>query len=176
MSPGSALRVRPAVGADIPGLPDIERSADLRFRETPDLAWIAGDAVDPADLHAARARAGTVWVAVDLADRAYGFLSAEVLGSDLHVWTLSVRLERQGRGAGRRLLAAALDGARARGLAAVTLTTFRQVAWNEGFYRRQGFETLGGGDLGKRLERALAEEAARGLPAERRCAMRLRLD
>lgn len=175
MTPGAALAVRPAAGGDFDDLPEIERDAADRFRVLPDLAWIADDAVEPAHLHAARARSGTVWVATDAEDLPVGFLSAEVIGGELHVWSLSVRRALQGRGAGRALLAAAVAFARARGLAGVTLTTFRDVAWNDVFYRRQGFETLTGPDLGERLTTVLAREAENGLPADRRCAMRLPL-
>ncbi len=58
----------------------------------------------------------------------------------------------------------------------MTLTTFRELAWNERFYRKLGFETLEADALDARLLRTLAKEVACGLPAERRCAMRLTLD
>jgi hypothetical protein len=60
-------------------------------------------------------------------------------------------------------------------LVALTLTTFRDVAWNGPFYQRLGFEELAAHDLSPDLAQILAHEAARGLPGDRRCAMRLDL-
>ncbi|WP_373691614.1 hypothetical protein [Hyalangium versicolor] len=61
---------------------------------------------------------------------------------------------------------------RREGLAALTLTTFRGVPWNEPFYARLGFETLEGAAIGERLSAILRDEVLKGLPGERRCAMR----
>lgn len=74
------------------------------------------------------------------------------------------------------MFAAAIAHARDRSLGEVTLTTFRELVWNERFYRKLGFLTLGEEELGSRLAQILAKEATNGLPAERRCAMRLSLD
>ncbi|MCY1313558.1 hypothetical protein D9M70_640920 [compost metagenome] len=84
--------------------------------------------------------------------------------------------ERQGLGLGRALIAAAIAHARDSSLGAVTLTTFRELAWNERFYRKLGFRTLDEEGLDPRLVQILAKEATYGLPAERRCAMRLSFD
>jgi GNAT superfamily N-acetyltransferase len=86
-----------------------------------------------------------------------------------------VHRDHQRQGAGRALLETACAHAREGGLVAVTLTTFRSVAWNELLYARFGFETLQPEELGYRLASVLAEENTRGLPQERRCAMRLML-
>ena len=104
------------------------------------------------------------------------FLSAEYFAQDLHIWEISVHASAQGRGIGRRLIEAVVTHAREIGLEAVTLTTFREVAWNEPYYVRLGFETLSDDALSPRLRAVLDAEIANGLPGERRCAMRLSLD
>ncbi|CPQ92972.1 acetyltransferase [Bordetella pertussis] len=58
------------------------------------------------------------------------------------------------------------------GLPAITLTTFRDLPWNQPFYARLGFATLQADGLNVRLQAILAREASLGLPAARRCAMR----
>jgi len=60
-------------------------------------------------------------------------------------------------------------------MAAVTLTTFRNLAFNAPFYERFGFAYVEGAALTRdaRLQDVLLAEAAHGLPAENRCAMRL---
>ncbi|MGH6807205.1 MAG: GNAT family N-acetyltransferase [Ensifer adhaerens] len=161
---------------DAPALPDIERSSGEAFRSVPELAWIADDDVQSVDAHLDFVRTGLSWVAVDNRDHPLGFLCAEISDGALHIWQLAVRHERQGLGLGRALIAAAIAHAFDRSLAEVTLTTFRELAWNERFYRKLGFLTLDEEGLDARLSQILVKEATYGLPAERRCAMRLPLD
>ncbi|MBB2202322.1 GNAT family N-acetyltransferase [Gluconacetobacter tumulisoli] len=176
-SPPPAAAPRPARPADAPGLPAIERSAGASFLALPDLAWIADHEVMPAATHLEAIGQGTCWVTED-AGGLTGFLTAGTATEDgppphvpvLHIWELSVRADRQGRGLGRRLLDRAARHAAAHGLSAVTLTTFRDVPWNAPFYARAGFALLDGDTLTPRLRAILAEEAAHGL--SRRCAMR----
>ncbi|MDH7971215.1 GNAT family N-acetyltransferase [Sphingomonas sp. AR_OL41] len=164
-----------AHAADAPFLPAIERSAGEAFRAIADLAWIA-DADDMSvDRYAALIAGGAAWVASDAVGDIAGFVCGEVFRDALHIWEMSVRHDRQQAGLGRRLLATATSWAVARRLPAVTLTTFREVAWNEPFYRRAGFHTLPDHDLTQRLAETLRAEVANGLPGERRCAMRLDL-
>ncbi len=165
-----SLTIRLARPADAEALPEIERDAGRSFLAIPDLAWIASDSVMAADEHLPRVAAGTVWVAEDDAAGVVGFLNAEAIGADLHIWEAAVRGGFQQRGIGARLLDAAFDHADAAGLAAVTLTTFRDVAWNAPFYARNGFAIVEGDDLDDRLAGLLRHEALQGMP--RRCAMR----
>lgn len=163
-----AWRIRLATPADAALLPAVERSAGESFLALPDLAWIAGDQVTPAEAYAPLIAAGWVWTALDEADAPIGFLSAERFGQDLHIWELAVTRPHQQRGIGAALLAAAETRVRDTGMAALTLTTFINVAWNAPFYARQGYRQID--DPEQRLAAILAEEAARGLPD--RCVMR----
>lgn len=169
------ITIRLAVPQDACRLPAIERSAGHIFRTVPGLAWIADDAVMSAEAHLASIVAGTSWVAFDVTGEVVGFLSAERIDTELHVWELAVRAERQGRGIGTRLVGAAAGHARASGLRALTLTTFRALAWNERFYAQLGFVTLEDGAIEGRLRAVLEREGIHGLPLERRCAMRFDL-
>jgi GNAT superfamily N-acetyltransferase len=153
----------------------VERSAGEAFRAIDDLAWIA-DAEDlSVERYAALIAGGAAWVAADEAGDIAGFVCGEILGDALHIWEMSVRRDRQRAGLGRRLLATATSWAAAVRLPAVTLTTFREVAWNEPFYQRAGFRSLPDHELGPRLAETLRAEIASGLPGDRRCAMRLDL-
>ena len=58
---------------------------------------------------------------------------------------------------------------------ALTLTTFRDLPFNEHFYHKLGFQTLDAAEMPKRLADILAAEIKDGLPGNRRCAMRLML-
>jgi GNAT superfamily N-acetyltransferase len=169
-----SIAVRRARMEDADRLPDVERSAGQLFRTIPELAWIAGDRVMSTEDHRSFITHSLEWVADGAAGPA-GFLAAEQIDDELHIWELAVHADHQGRGVGRQLMRAALAHARAKGCAALTLTTFRDVAWNEAFYAKLGFATLGREALTPRLTAMLAHEAELGLPFERRCAMRLPL-
>jgi GNAT superfamily N-acetyltransferase len=158
---------------DAETLPDIEQSAGLAFREVQELAWIADDENQTVERHRQLIAKGACWVAVDRRDRPIAFLSAEIADDALHIWELDVRRDRQGSGIGRALLETAIEDARRRGLVALTLTTFRDVAWNAPFYRKLGFQVLDDAQAGERLADLLRQEAEHGMPAGRRCAMRL---
>ena len=161
--------IRRAVATDAALLPAIEQAAGALFATVPGLEWLAAGRVLDADEHVPAVRAGTAWVADDGAP--FGFLTATVERDALHIDEIAVVPARQGSGQGRALIATAIDEARARGLATVTLTTFRDVTWNAPFYARLGFVEASDA----RLSALLADEVARGLPGERRCAMRLML-
>jgi GNAT superfamily N-acetyltransferase len=168
-------QIRKTKPADAPFLPALERSAGEAFRTIPSLAWIADADDQSVETHLAHIAAGTSWVATDEAGGPIGFLAAEVCDDELHIEEFSVRLDRQGSGCGRALMAEAIAWAKARALRAVTLTTFRDVPWNAPYYARKGFRVLAGHEIGSRLADALRREVERGFPGERRCAMRLDL-
>lgn len=162
------VRIRPATVADTALFPAIERSSGESFRSLPDLAWIADDDVMSAEAHERLLATGIVLGAFDT-DRCVGFISAERFHSSLHIWQMAVDITHQRQGIGALLMA------RLQQLAAdlpVTLTTFRDVAWNAPFYAALGFETLSESTLSDRLRQVLLDEAAHGIPIERRVAMR----
>jgi GNAT superfamily N-acetyltransferase len=145
------VNIRRAAIKDAEILPDLENSAGQAFRQVPDLARFADGADLPAEWHRRVIAQGTCWVIVDGLDRPIGFLSAEVFSSELPIWELSVLYERQRAGLARRLLQRSIHHAKSRNLSAITLTTFRDIPWNELFYRRLGFMTLQEGETGQHL-------------------------
>ncbi len=148
-------------------------SAGTLFRTLPELAWVADEPLASAESFLSLIAAGTVWVAQDSRGTIVGELRGEIAGDVLHVLELAVAHDAQRRGVGRRMLDAAVEAARTYGLGALTLTTFRHVAWNAPFYARYGFAELSDSDLDTRLREFLRAEEAHGLP--NRCAMRLPL-
>ncbi len=165
--------IRPATEADAAFLPDIEQAAGTVFRSIPDLAWLADGDVISVTRHRAFIRAGLCWVATQSRDgHRIAFLSAEVQPDALHIREISVIPPWQKKGIGAALIEQVAEAAIERGMPALTLTTFRDIGWNEPFYERLGFVTLDADTVGPRLSGILADEAKHGLPAERRCAMR----
>lgn len=160
---------------EIDRLREIERSAARAFQNWPGLEWLAAGDLKSAERHLELVRHHFNWVSVDDHDMPTGFLSAERTGDELHIWEISVSGDCQGRGLGTALLENAISEARACGLSAITLTTFRNVPWNAPFYTRFGFRQLAADDTENRLIGLLEAEAEHGLPIAERCAMRLKL-
>jgi GNAT superfamily N-acetyltransferase len=171
--------IRQADTEDLPLLPDIERAAGHLFETIADLAFVAKDNVMSLRDHVAMHKNGVTFVAQALegpsAGQIVGFICGRHAGKTLHIHEMSVAPANQGRGIGSALMAAILDDAIASRCDLATLTTFRDVPWNEGFYKRLGFVTLEQGQIDARLAGILASEVAAGLPAQRRCAMAIGL-
>ncbi len=168
--------IRPANLADAAQFAAVESSACERFREIAGLAWIADAQPTSLEDHLELINAGTVWVAVDRAEKIMGFLLAETYGDVLHICEFAVGLDHQRQGIGKLLVEAAVDYAHKTLLSSVTLTTFRDVSWNEPYYQHLGFRTLEPDQLDDILLAIFAREALIGLPVEPRCAMRLMLN
>ena len=172
--PPNSPRIRHATAADLAALPAIERSAAEAFRGagvglSPDAPASSAEVWRPA------LRSGTLWVAVNEAGRVVGFLAARKINRVLHIDEMDVDFAHQRRGIGRALLEAAIAWARNAGLTEITLTTFRDLAFNRGFYAASGFVELAPDELSPRLKAIRSREASYGLDPEQRCAMSLRL-
>lgn len=172
MSDWSLRLARPE---DADALPDIEMAAGALFRTLPDLAEIAGNHAIPPERHRQYIRKGHCLVA-HLGERPIGFIATEPFRRELHVWEMSVHPDGQRKGIGAGLMRACMIDGRNAGFKAVTLTTFRDVAWNGPFYARLGFDEVTALDAHPRLAAELALEADNGMPADRRCAMIAFLD
>ena len=103
------------------------------------------------------ARAAVVFA---IGDPAVGFACVEVVDGAAHIWQLSVHPRAARRGRGRALVNAVCGWAVVNGLPAVTLTTFRDVAWNGPFYAGLGFREVE--DLSPGLAAMRAHERAIG--------------
>lgn len=159
---------------DVALLPAVERSAAQAFLATPGLEWIAEDQVCSEQTHRVFVDVGTSWVAVNETGAIIGFVIVELSRRTAHIVEIVVRQDMQGQGCGTALMTAVIDWARTRRLDTLTLTTFIDVPWNAPFYARLGFEIVER-KSDPRLDDILRREIARGLPAKRRCAMRLEL-
>ena len=164
------ITIRIATEEDAELLPKIERSSGEAFRQIEHLAWIADDEVQSVERHLSLIRQGSSWVAHSATQGIAGFLSAERHGRSLHVWQMAVHADWQKQGIGRKLIGAAVRWSLAQDITALTLTTFRNVPWNEPFYRSCGFRVIET-DVPVSLQNILDAEAAAGLPREQRCAM-----
>lgn len=175
MAADQDIIIRPAAVADAEQFPAIENSAGMLFEQCVDLAWLTQEDDRPVAEYEHFVGQGLSWAAVTPAERCVGFLCSGLEDSALHIWELAVCRSHQGRGIGRALLETAVREAGRRGLAALTLTTFNNVAWNAPFYERLGFRIMQADNMPGRLRSMLDEEVERGIPRRFRCAMQLGL-
>ena len=157
---------------------DLSRIASIELAAARLLTGYAPEAVleevtSNEDLQAAQ-RDGRLWVALS-GDTPVGFAHVEILEPNAaHLEEIDVHPEHGRRGLGARLVRHVCRWAEARGLDAVTLTTFRDVSWNMPFYARLGFEEVAQADLSPALREVLADETRRGLDPARRVVMKWR--
>lgn len=123
------------------------------------------------DFRAAQA-AGMLWVALDSRGAPVGFALVELVDAVPHLEEIDVHPDHARRGVGAGLLDEVCRWAEAAGHAALTLTTFRHLAWNAPFYARQGFRALAPEEVPPGLQAILRDEARRGLDPAKRVAMR----
>ncbi len=169
----AATRIRLAATEEFDRLVAIENDAEAALVE----AGVPLPAAYPTMSHAALARslaAGLLFVAVDDADHAIGFLAGRECDGALMVAELDVEHRRQGRGVGRALMDHALAEGRRRGLWGAMLTTDRLAPFNRRFYATLGFVEADLATLPAALRGALAHEVAAGLHPARRIGMVLR--
>ncbi|GAA3386723.1 GNAT family N-acetyltransferase [Cryptosporangium minutisporangium] len=149
--------VRPAADEELAGLGEVEKASEAPF--------IEAGMILPAEYSTADQlrKCAVVLVAPGPSGTPVGFASVDVVDGAAHLSQLSVDAAYGRQGLGRGLLAAVIGWARRNGLPAVTLTTYRDVAWNGPFYRRYGFVDLDDADLTPGLRDIRDHEIGMGL-------------
>ena len=146
-----------------------EDAADL-LRSAPELAGVAIPPSQSEQAYARLIRRGHCLSAI-AGEQVIGFAAAAPKGRELHLHELSVARSWQRRRIGATLLKALAIDARNSGFRAITLTTWRDIAWNAPFYAAHGFVEVANGDGGQ--DDGAVEDGALELP---RCAMIRLLD
>lgn len=159
--------IRLATIDDIGTMQAIEVAAGEQFR-TVGMDSIADAEPFDADELGAYVDAGTAWVA-DVDGVVVGYAAAEVVDGHGHLEQVSVHPSVQGRGVGRALIDAVVEWS----TGDVTLTTFRDVPWNQPLYEHLGFVVLGDDEIGPELRAKVAHEAELGLDPALRVVMSL---
>jgi predicted N-acetyltransferase YhbS len=162
--------LRPAQPFEIERIREIERLAATRLLGT-DLAHLAEDEPTDAAVLLERLKSDGLIVAAE-AGQPVGYVVFRETEGCAYVEQVDVLPSHAGRRIGARLLDAVAERAAARGLAALTLSTFRDVPFNAPYYRRLGFVALADADLTPGLQTIREEHLARGLDESRRVFMR----
>jgi GNAT superfamily N-acetyltransferase len=171
LAAGYALR--PAKPADVPKLSAVEVAAGQLFRHV-GMEDIAGDDGLSIDVLESARIAGRLWVA-DNGSEPVGYVLALLLDGQAHLEQLSVHPGHGRRGLGAALVEVVVGWAEGMGAPDLTLSTFRDVAWNALYYRRLGFEVVAEDALSSTLRAVRAHEAEVGLDIGARVVMRRQL-
>lgn len=118
---------------------------------------------------------GPVWVACDDADRPIGFALGGEVDDFALLDQLSVLPEHGRRGIGAALIREVADWARREGFDTLVLSTYRDLAWNQHFYERQGFSEMPESAFGDGIRAMNAQSTALGHDPARRMVMWKRL-
>jgi GNAT superfamily N-acetyltransferase len=164
--------IRPARADEIGGLPALEASGGVPFREL-GMDLVAEFPPPHEDVFEAARRDGHLLVAAD--DRVRGFVLLEIVDNCLHVEQITVAPDFGRRGIGAALMRAAVDLARAEGFGRMTLTTYRDVPFNGPFYASLGWQPIPAAELTDGLRGIRDQERAAGLDEWPRQAMQLQL-
>jgi GNAT superfamily N-acetyltransferase len=157
----SGVLIRVAQPAELPYLQEIENASGELFRDV-GMPEIADD--DPMSLEDLAEH--EVWVAVGEEGLPVAFIAIGDVDGATHIHQVSVHPSHARQGIGAALIEHVKRGGRA-----VTLTTFRDVPWNEPYYERLGFRAVT--EVSPGLAEIMREEASRGLDPATRVAMLL---
>jgi GNAT superfamily N-acetyltransferase len=166
--------IRPARCEELSSLQEIERAAGELFINT-DYPFIATDDPICYELLYQQYEQGMVWVAAASDNMPVGFAVALPLEGLLHLEEIAVHPSHGRRGIGTKLVLAVCEWAKQSGYGAITLSTFREIAWNGPFYSRLGFVVIQDSELSAGLRAMREKEASNGLPIKDRVCMRLDL-
>jgi GNAT superfamily N-acetyltransferase len=166
-------RIALARPADLGALPAIEiAAARLLAGHAPDS--VLSGTTDP-ETFAQAQRDGHLWVALaDDVPIGFAHVRTAIERDAVHLEELDVHPAHGRRGLGTLLVLRVCRWAVLNGYESVTLTTFRDPAWNMPFYARLGFDAVPHDQLGSALSAVVEDEGSRGLDPSRRVVMRRR--
>lgn len=167
--PASVYAIRLAIEADLARVNEIERRAAGIFRDI-GLDEIAELPPMPMSELYRACHDERLYVATAENDEPIGFAMVSLIDGELHLEELDVDPAHQRRGIGRALIEHACSIGRARGMASMTLHTFREIPWNEPFYASAGCVAIERHAMGPELTEKTILDAARFGP--RRVCMR----
>ncbi|MGF6817198.1 putative N-acetyltransferase YhbS [Paraburkholderia atlantica] len=171
MSHDSAITFRFAEPHEAETIRAIEFEAGLRFVSV-GMTGIADAPPMAREVVERKIEAREIVVALDQQEICVGFVMFEPQPARIYVQELDVLTSHAGRRIGAALIEDVARIARARQLAQLVLSTYRDVPWNAPYYRRLGFRDLDTSELDAALIARRDAHIARGLDETKRVFMR----
>lgn len=171
----SDFSIRLARKSDAEAFHEVEKDAGQLLENEPSLAGLPPLPLNSADEYRSMIAQGHCLAATS-GDAVVGFAATRRHGRELHLHELSVATAHQRRHIGATLLNALKIDARNSGVRAITLHTFRNIAWNAPFYQRHGWVIIEDIEAFPRLASGQEWAIEYGIPKDRRCAMIAFLD
>ncbi len=156
---------------EIPALIAVDLASGQLFAGAGLLPEDAGNAFVPADVFAAAIPAGHLFAARGPKGNPVGFALTSVREGSLYLDQISVDPAHGRKGLGAALVRRVVKDAGHRKLKTVTLSTFRDVAWNGPFYRSLGFREVARQQMAGWMLEIEGLQAQRGLDVDKRCFM-----
>ena len=148
------VTIRRLTAEDAPTLQGISTEARKRYRNIPELNYVA----DTPPVAHDRFEAGSGWVA-ETEIGILGYALMKPVDNQMFLDNISTRPEAQGMGVGSRLMALVLRSATELGFNAVALTTFQAPPWNGPWFRRFGFTPIPASEIGSELAGIIERQA-----------------
>lgn len=154
--------IRLGRNSDLVACQNIERSAGKIFSAW-DMAEIAQD--EPLSIAELTGYCNLqhLWVAVDESDHPIAYIIVDMVDDLPHIEQVSVHEDHSGKKIGRHLIEEVVAWANEQQMAALTLTTFRDIPWNAPYYERCGFVVIPEEQLRPGLKEVRAIEDRHGL-------------
>ena len=163
-------QIRLAQADELQRLNDIEEAASKLFESTSFALEVDQEPLS-IELLQEQQKQELVWVVVDDHERPVGFAVVIIMGDRAHLHELSVDPAHGRQGLGTRLMKKVIQFAKTSGLDGVTLSTFRDAAWNAPFYYKLGFREMSEDEIGRNLGNIRDKADEMALPVSERILM-----
>lgn len=155
--------IRSARVEELTLLAHIEQSAAVRFLDTP-YAFLVDAKPMSLDFVQQRFQVGQVWVAVDQQDTVIGFAVTREVDDTLYLQEIDIEPKHGQKGLGYALVDTVRSWAKLSNYDVMSLSTFRDLAWNAPFYSKLGFRILDESELTAGFQQIRRQEREAGLP------------
>ncbi|MFC6490318.1 GNAT family N-acetyltransferase [Nitratireductor sp. GCM10026969] len=166
----AGYRIRAYARTDAAVLAEVEARASVLFGRFGFPSLVPDSPMEAAEFHAL-ATEGETLVASERSGSPVGYAVTRQIAGFLHLRELAVDPAHGRRGVGRALLMKVIAVSAERKLDGVSLSTFRALPFNEGFYARHGFLACPLNTAPACLAEQFAAEVPPGIPPETRLLM-----
>ncbi|UTW55276.1 GNAT family N-acetyltransferase [Kordiimonas sp. SCSIO 12610] len=172
--PSTNMKIRLAIYDDIPRIIEIEQHGGRKFSDI-GMEWVTERPSSNSRDITEGINAKSIFVAVNDHTLA-GFIHLGMVDNHGHIFEVSVDYELQGKGVGKLLMNSAEEWAKHHNFNAISLTTFKHVAFNGPWYQSLGYIETDPDDKLPELKAIIDSERTSDLNKSERIAMIKSLD